>query len=61
MITKLSSVIVNSYQASLDNAYYTFDLETEHDIPVGGKLRFNLPDTSGLDASRLRNACLRVG
>ena len=46
MVTKLSSIVVNSYRASLDNAYYTFDLKTEHIVPENGKLRFNLPDTS---------------
>ena len=60
MVTKLSSIVVNSYRASLDNAYYTFDLKTEHIVPENGKLRFNLPDTSALNASRLKNACTRL-
>ena len=60
LVTKLSDIIPSSYRASQDNVQYTFELETQHTVPVGGLVRFNLPDTTSMQSARLRNDCFRL-
>ena len=60
LITKLSDIIPSSYRASQDNVQYTFELETQHAVPVGGIVRFNLPDSMSMQSARLRNDCFRL-
>ena len=60
-VTKLSEISASSFASGENGVQYTFDMEFEHTIPVGGLIRVVLPGTMTVDnAYDLQSNCYRL-
>ena len=60
-VTKLSEIEATSYATADQSVTYTFDLEFEHDVPVGGLIRVSLPGAMQVgNEYTLASNCYRI-
>ena len=60
-VTKLSDIEATSYATADASVTYTFDIEFEHDIPVGGLVRVVLPGSMKVgNQYTLQSNCYRI-
>ena len=60
MIAKRADIQTSSDRAGENGAVYTFDVQTEHNVPANGRVRFTLPDSMSLNAAQVRANCYRL-
>ena len=60
LVTKVTDVLASSYVTSKENVIYTFEVTTQHTVPVNGRVRFWFPTDIDINGYQLESNCFRL-